>query len=145
MQTIFQHVFSSLQKFECKPSRIIQKIGRRKLSPLSLRLSVELRRLPEFERDLFCNFLGFAWIFEFSGQRPNSLTGVPFSRLPAGSSSNPSLILRERVFAIETKSVGEVGTVVDVELVDEVDVCMETLEVVSLPLEDTGSFALTIA
>jgi len=46
---------------------------------------------------------------------------------------------------MEIESVGEICAVFDDELVEEVGVCMETLEAVSLPLEDPGSFALTMA
>lgn len=46
---------------------------------------------------------------------------------------------------MEIESVAVVGIVFDVELVEEVGECMDTLEVVSLAFEDAGTFASTLA
>jgi len=139
MRNIFQPMLSTPANQTPNPHNI----GKRKLSSLNLRLSMELRRLLEFDRDRLCSFLGFLGTGSFSGHSPNSFTSGPLSTVPAGSISNPSLILRDRVFVIDTESVGDVGAVA-LELIEEVGVCIDTLEL-SLPLDDEGIFASTLA
>ena len=73
---------------------------------------MELAELLEPDRDRFRNLLGFLMTLGRSatvaGHRPRILKAGSLSKVPAGSTSNPSLILRVCLFVIDTISTGEV-------------------------------------